>query len=77
MIYNVNVILPQVEKVFNKIVADEIDVIFVPESVIRAGNDKEIKSFVVLYQCIRDPELVCRVSRVCFTPWKVSPHHWV
>ena len=64
MIYNVNVILPQVEKVFNKIVADEIDVIFVPESVIRAGNDKEIKSFVVLYQCIRDPERVCRVNVV-------------
>lgn len=64
MIYNVDVVLLESEQILDEIVADEIEVVFVSEPVIRAGHHKEVKSLVVLNQRLGKPERVRRVHVV-------------
>ena len=64
MIDDVNVVGLQSEKILNEIVAYEIEVVLVSESMVGARNDKDVEPFVVLNQGVGKSECVCGMNIV-------------
>ena len=68
MIDNVYILLRQPEQVFGEVVADQIYIILVTQSMIRPGNDHHVETLTGPDQCIGKPERGSRMHIVVHIP---------